>query len=637
MISSHALSRLYRQAHDTMRNCDGLQPQEAFEELLKFLYLKESAGVEIALSAAQIRRQFKDQVKNGDAWLSEYWKDRDFHLSDVALDKIRQLFLEVDLKTLDLDLRSSALREFMSPDIRRGLGIYLTPDNVVRMMVDVAAPTADSRVYDPACGSGTFLIEAIRNLRGIVKKGKTIQVWGADKSPRMLTLSLLNIGGLPRIEFRHRVADALASAESSWPRDAYYDLILTNPPFGVTVDSQTTDFSRFKTCAAIRGAKKVQSEVLFIERCLQLLRPGGTLGIVLPKSVVTNGALEQARAALDTMAYVSACVVLPPETFHTAGTQTNTVVLFFRKFAAREALNEQVRIPLIEVSNVGYDSTGRHREGDQLPLVAEALKATTANHPKGPGKILLGPISKTSTLTSLGQKIIDAGSNPIISRAGSKKLGDVASLVRTGKTPGRAAYTDSGLFLVKVGNLSGHGIDWTPRDRNFVGEYSVRTTLLQRNDILLTSSAHTPHYIAKKCDIISVIPDSVGGKASFVGEVMLVRPDRKAVNPLLLLAFLRLPSTIVRIQRMVRGQTAHLGSADLMELELPAELFRDSVQTRALEENLREETALVDQLSAVIVNQRELTQALFVRKESRRANGVAGASLPVPVLSGDAV
>lgn len=632
MISAHSLSRTYRQAHDTMRNCDGLQPQEAFEELLKFLFVVESGDI-AQLSSAQLRRLFKDSVKNNSDWLTEYWKDKDFHLSDVALGKLKELFSGVDFQAIDLDIRSAALREFLSPEIRRGLGIYLTPDNVVRMMLDVATPEPGSRIYDPACGSGTFLIEAVRALSNGNGKGRRdVQVWGSDKSARMLTLALLNLGGMSRLVFNNQVADALATKQSSWPRDGFFDYIFTNPPFGVTVDNQTTDFSRYKTCSSVQNGKKVQSEVLFIERCLNLLRPGGTLGIVLPKSVVTNTALENARQVIDAVAYVSACIILPPETFHTAGTQTNTVVLFLKKYSSREDMDESVRIPLLEVSNVGYDSTGRYREGDQLPLVADILAGKKTASLEGPEKILLPSVPKKATLASLGQLVISAGSRHRGKASGTRRLGDVATLVCTGRTPGRSAYTDSGIFLVKVGNLSGHGIDWTPRDRNFVGSVSARTAMLQKDDILMTSSAHSPNYIAKKCDIISVIPDSVGGRASFVGEVMLVRPNSKEVNPLLLLGFLRLPETIARIQRMVRGQTAHLNAGDLMELDLPAELFRPSKDTRALEANLLEESRLVDMLSALIVEQRKLADEVFQGK-SRKVRGGEASSAPVPVLS----
>lgn len=102
-------------------------------------------------------------------------------------------------------------------------------------------------------------------------------------------------------------------------------------------------------------------------------------------------------------------------------------------------------------------------------------------------------------------------------------LRTIVAMARNGKTPGRAHYAAAGLFLVKVGNLTGQGINWTARARNFIAnpEADMRrqnaSLMLRPGDILLTSSAHSPVYIAKKVDIVSAVPAWVGGQASFVG------------------------------------------------------------------------------------------------------------------------
>jgi len=90
----------------------------------------------------------------------------------------------------------------------------------------------------------------------------------------------------------------------------------------------------------------------------------------------------------------------------------------------------------------------------------------------------------------------------------------------------------------------------------------------------MTSSAHSPIYIAKKSDVYIGTPDFLQEKElSFVGEIMLIRPDLKKISPFLLLAFLRSSETIKDIQTMVRGQTAHLHSNDLKNLIVPFEIF----------------------------------------------------------------
>ena len=98
--------------------------------------------------------------------------------------------------------------------------------------------------------------------------------------------------------------------------------------------------------------------------------------------------------------------------------------------------------------------------------------------------------------------------------------------------------------------------------------------MVKEGDILLTSSAHSVIYIAKKVDIVHKIPKWVGGHASVVGEVMLLRPDRQKIDPYALLAYLRLPSVMAQIQRLVRGQTAHLYADDLLAIPIPDTLMK---------------------------------------------------------------
>jgi type I restriction enzyme M protein len=118
--------------------------------------------------------------------------------------------------------------------------------------------------------------------------------------------------------------------------------------------------------------------------------------------------------------------------------------------------------------------------------------------------------------------------------------------------------------------------------------------MLRPGDIVLTSSAHSPVYIGKKVDIITEIPDWVAEKASLVGEVMLVRPDSTKIDPFALLAFLRTPETTAQLQRLVRGQTAHLNSNDLGSILVPKKYLTENPMLRAVTSLLREESKLAE-------------------------------------------
>ena len=155
------------------------------------------------------------------------------------------------------------------------------------------------------------------------------------------------------------------------------------------------------------------------------------------------------------------------------------------------------------------------------------------------------------------------------------------------------------------------------RDRNFVDskESAKRTKserlMLKKYDILLTSSAHSPIYIAKKIDIVWKIPDWLNSKASFVGEVMLLRPNLELVDPFDLLAFLRMPETAKEIRGMIRGQTAHLHPNDLRELIVPNGILRPNQDLKKLNESLRKLAVLNEDINELIHENNNLSERAY--------------------------
>lgn len=636
LTTEHKLATLYRRAHDVMRNVDGLQPQEAFDELLKFMFFKqanEDAGPKLVFPsdvemiaaeetrelARTIRRYFSKYVKSFNSWFQDLWKDSQFHLSDNALVSIAIIFATVEFSKVPFDARSTALKEFLTPEMRKGLGIYLTPDDVVKMMVEFVRPKADEAVYDPACGSGTFLIEMLkfREKNAGQKNASPAEVWGTDKNPRMLLLAELNMGHHTGVTFHRRVTDALfptVGGNARWPSENCFDVIFTNPPFGVILDSRSFDLSDFKTCRTKKNGLVTRrpSEVVFVEKALDYLKPGGTLAIVLPKGIITNTTLDAARQTLDNLGYIYAAVLLPSETFATTGTQTSTCVLFIQKYRENENIKEPVEIAFARVSNVGHDSTGRVREESQLPDLPALLRDCLENHTSGSICGLLSPVAKNETFSKLGRLLSEKATS-----YETLRLGDVIEIVTNGRTPPRQSYTNNGLFVVKVGNLTGNGINWSARDRNFVKweEKEKRNKkagqfMLREGDILLTAAAHSPVYIAKKVDIVSEIPPWLGGEASFVSEIMLIRPNRALIDPYALLAYLRMPETTEHIQRLIRGQTAHIYASDLVNLPIPKSLLTPDKKLAELMQMLRQEAKLNAKLNRLAFEQQQAYERL---------------------------
>ena len=609
MITSRELAQTYRKAHNIMRNIDGLQPQEAFDELLKYLFFKQNYELltksNQLISTDHVRRYFSEYLGKTNSWSSEIWREKEIFLSDECLSEIHNLLFPIEFSKVDYDVRSYALKEFLTPDIRKGLGIYLTPDEVVSAIVDLVPNKTSLKVLDPACGSGTFLIKYLKKLKS---KGIN-EIYGIDKNPRMLLLADLNLGHFPKIKFTKQLADSIKETTIS----NKYDVILTNPPFGVSLDARDYEFNKYYTCqdTKVYPLKRQNSEIVFIERCLQMLKPGGTLGIVIPKSIATNNTLQNARAALSRYGYIYAIMSLPPETFASTGTQTTTIVLFAKKYKNKKEATEPIKLALATIDNVGFDSTGRPRQGSKLPFFSETVRCA----------ITTGRSSKFVELIEYPRKAetFEKLSNVFITRShhrGDLLLGDICEFIGTGRTPARKDYSEFGNFLIKVGNLTGSGINWEARDRNFISDAEIEKRLnakkpliLKKGDILLTSSAHSPVYIAKKSDIFTGIPSFLKTKyVSFVGEIMLIRVDHNKIDPYLLLAYLRSSKAIKTIQRMVRGQTAHLYPNDISQLIIPKDIFNKGSKHQKVAGIIREQNTLCEKMNTLMAEQISLLE-----------------------------
>jgi len=143
-----------------------------------------------------------------------------------------------------------------------------------------------------------------------------------------------------------------------------FDLILTNPPFGAKIPVVGKDLLKQYQLGhrwiekddvwqrTTELLDKQPPQVLFIERCLQLLKPGGRAGIVLPEGVFGNPSDRYIWEYIRQNATVLAIVSLPPETFQPS-THTKTSVVFFEKGAASK------RVFMAIATTIGHNKNGK--------------------------------------------------------------------------------------------------------------------------------------------------------------------------------------------------------------------------------------------------------------------------------------
>lgn len=223
----------------------------------------------------------------------------------------------------------------------------------------------DQKVSDAFCKMN-FEID-INNIKGRLRSLSFDCIYGTDANPRMARTAKMNMimhgdghGGV-----HHH--DGLLNVNGIW--DGRFDVILTNPPFGSRIDKDLkiseadrfTDEDKIKAYTRRYGEKYLDAlkqvndhigeslldqfavaklsgltEVLFIDRCINLLKPGGRMGIVLPEGVLNNTNLQNVREYFESKAKILLIVSIPQEVFMAAGASVKPSLMFFRKFTNEE-------------------------------------------------------------------------------------------------------------------------------------------------------------------------------------------------------------------------------------------------------------------------------------------------------------
>jgi len=247
---------------------------------------------------------------------------------------------------------NEAFSHFIRDNFRQNIedAQYMTPAEVVNFMVDLGITRLRGKrftkvkppmVCDPSCGVGSFLAQFYRAWS--VNEGRTSHpiLVGQDKVDKMARLSLLNLAlfgiGNPKI-FRGN------SLQAGSPLDSFMlkcDLILTNPPFGARFSCSDLAFHSYDHFPSLhnyiqsRGGM-IDSELLFLDRYLGLLKPGGTVLAVLPDSVISSAGLPaHLREQLQKHWTIRSITELPAVTFAQAGTRTKTCILEIEKSKPR--------------------------------------------------------------------------------------------------------------------------------------------------------------------------------------------------------------------------------------------------------------------------------------------------------------
>ena len=291
----------------------------------------------------------------------------------------------------DKDVVGDAFEVFAESKVRRREGEFFTPREVVQTAVDLVDPQPGQRILDPACGSGGFLIYALEHVwhrmddlpqyRGsprIEHEREEVArrcFFGIDKETDLVKIAKAYMaiagdgrGGIVHENTLHAALDYEGRARDLFTSNGefrQFDIIFTNPPFGADADAKVLKEEAAQFVLGHRWqktkegwtqtnvAQKTEPQILFIERCMDMLVTGGTLAIVLPETLFHAPNYGYIRQFMMRGNNVKAIIDLPHNTFRPHNNAKTCLIIL------QKAVPQQDHIVMAVAEEMGHDHGGR--------------------------------------------------------------------------------------------------------------------------------------------------------------------------------------------------------------------------------------------------------------------------------------
>ena len=313
---------------------EGIEPRGRPYEDLRWSRFKHFAPGDMYVIVGEHVFPFLRTLGGDESTYAHHMKDARFTIPTPALlARVVDMIAHVPME--DRDTKGD-LYEYMLGKIATAgqNGQFRTPRHVIRLMVEMTAPTPRDVIVDPACGTGGFLVAAGEYLRATHpevlrdeaprRHFHAAMFHGFDFDATMLRIGSMNmlLHGVENPDIRYR--DSLAQDHAD---DAdRYTLVLANPPFAGALDAESVA----KDLAAIVKTRK--TELLFLALFLRLLKPGGRAAVIVPDGVLfgSSKAHRELRRMLVEEQKLDGVVSLPAGTFRPYAGVSTAILLFTR-------------------------------------------------------------------------------------------------------------------------------------------------------------------------------------------------------------------------------------------------------------------------------------------------------------------
>lgn len=359
--ANDSLIKVFKRSHDYIYGNEG-RKKDAFWQLLYLIFCKlydEKRRFKCIETGESYRKKFwvgikekntddgrkavakriKDifeELKQEGTFSDVFDGNEAIALTDKGIAFIASELAKYSFLDATVDVKGLAYETIVSNTLKQEAGQFFTPRNIVRAMVEMLNPNENTRVLDPACGSGGFLVMVLEHVRKqiakelypdledvlLAEKFNTYEVnervrqyaetniYGFDFDPDLKKAARMNMvmagdghanifhvnsldypdwedpNELNKIKASIKQSlERMADIDNNYTDDARgkFDMIFTNPPFGAKVKVEKEiadkyDLSKYSDAP----------EVLFIEACYKLLKPGGKMAIVLPDGILGN-------------------------------------------------------------------------------------------------------------------------------------------------------------------------------------------------------------------------------------------------------------------------------------------------------------------------------------------------------------